>query len=76
MQGPRGIAIDASNNVYTVEANEIQKFDSSGIFISKWTSPPGPEGDSDIPTVAVDMAGDVYISDINGNRVQVFTPQF
>lgn len=37
---PYGIAVDSSNNVYVVEANDnrIQKFDSNGNFVAKWNN--------------------------------------
>ena len=35
-----GVAVDSSDNVYVVERNNhrIQKFDSNGMFITKWGS--------------------------------------
>jgi tripartite motif-containing protein 71 len=78
------VAVDASGNVYAADipyasslANgkgRIQKFNSSGTFIASWGGLPmtadgqlaGPAG------VAVDAAGNVYVSDTDNHRIQKF----
>lgn len=52
--------------------NRIQKFDSNGIFITKWGLPGSGDGEFNEPRgVAVDSGGNVYVTD-NNNRVQKF----
>ena len=71
---PRGIAVDSAGNVYVPDQNtRVQKFNSSGIFVSQFGVP------GDIPGVfvtpwkaATDSAGNVYASDFFTNRVQKF----
>ena len=38
---PVGVTVDSSDNVYVADFNNnrIQKFDSSGTFMTKWGSP-------------------------------------
>lgn len=72
---PRGIAMDASGNVYIADFRNyrIQKFDQTGLFIAAW----GEEGDypgqfKDPCGVASGGGGRVYVADTFNNRVQVF----
>jgi PKD repeat protein len=82
--GPMGVGVDAAGNVYVADANNIriQKFDSSGTFITKWGSPGSGNGefgcDYDSYSengpygVAMDTAGNVYVADRHNNRIQKF----
>lgn len=73
---PWGIAVDASGNVYVTDHSNhrVQKFSSSGVFVSKWGSFGTADGQFNGPTnVAVDSAGRVYVSDSGNNRIQVFS---
>jgi DNA-binding beta-propeller fold protein YncE len=77
LNGPTGVAVDSSGNVYVVDhfgEHRIQKFTSSGAFITTWgTSGTGP-GQFNFPWgVAIDSDGNVYVSDTNNRRVQKFT---
>jgi tripartite motif-containing protein 71 len=71
-----GIATDVSNNVYLGDSvHGIQKFDSSGNFITKW----GEQGNGDgqflygNPTrMAVSPSGRLYASDPGNDRLQIF----
>ena len=86
--GPTYIAVDSSDNVYVVDTgnDRIQKFDSSGNFITKWgstcilrtldhlgcTTPDG-NGQFDTPFgIGVDLQNNVYVADQNNNRIQKF----
>jgi len=73
---PHGVAADSAGNVYVVEYgnDRVQKFTSSGIFISKWgTTGEGP-GQFDNPqAVAVDKDNNVYVVENKNSRVQKFT---
>jgi tripartite motif-containing protein 71 len=52
--------------------NRIQKFDSTGKFITTWGSHGSDDGQFKSPTgIAVDSSGNAYITDYN-NRVQKF----
>ncbi|MCX5800056.1 MAG: 6-bladed beta-propeller [Candidatus Eisenbacteria bacterium] len=72
---PRGIAVDASGNVYVGDTcnHRIQVFTSSGTYITEWgglgTGPgqfQGPHG------IAFDASGNVYVADKGNYRIQVF----
>jgi DNA-binding beta-propeller fold protein YncE len=71
---PSGIAVDSSNNVYVADSdnNRIQKFDSSGNFLTQWGSPGSGNGQFSYPTgIAIDSSNNVYVSD-GYSRVQKF----
>ena len=75
--GPRGVATDASDNVYVVDSgnNRIQKFDPDGTFITKWGSPGSGDGQFNQPVgVATDSFGNVFVADSGNNRIQKFEP--
>lgn len=74
--GPRGLAVDTSGNVYvTDEGNQrIQVFSNTGTFIRTWGSSGAGNGQFAFPFgVAVDHVGNVYVADTNNERVQTFT---
>ena len=53
--------------------NRIQKFDSTGGFITKWGSEGSGDGQFYDPYgVAVDSSGNVYVADSYNNRIQKF----
>ncbi len=71
-----GVAVDSLGNVYVADTdnNRIQKFNSTGIFITKWGSPGSGDGQFEHPRgVAVDSLGNVYVADSNNNRIQKFS---
>jgi len=73
---PFGIAVDADGYVYVTDSwnHRIQKFDSSGTFVTKWGSLGSGEGQFAYPLgIAVDADGYVYVADTNNCRIQKFT---
>lgn len=74
--GPRGVAVDASGDVYVTDDYNcrVQKFTSSGSFILAWGGHGQGDGQFDHPSgVAVDGEGNVYVADCLNQRVQKFT---
>src|SRR5262249_30806631 len=75
LEGPNGIAIDATGAVYVTEINNarVQKFDANGNYLGKWGSAgPGLGQFRGIWDVAVGAANTVWV--VDANRVQGFTP--
>src|SRR6266540_3767266 len=73
---PAGLAVDAAGNVYVADSNNgrIQKFTSTGGFLTKWGSNGSGDGQFSFPAgVAVDAAGNVYVADSSNRRIQKFT---
>jgi tripartite motif-containing protein 71 len=71
----RGVSTDAAGSVYTVEFDNqrVQKFSSSGNFITKWGTPGSGNGQFSAPTaLATDSAGNVYVADDGNSRIQKF----
>lgn len=80
---PAAVAVDASGNVYVTEENaasqpihhRIQKFTSTGAFLTTWGSYGGGDGYFSFPRgVAVDASDNVYVADTFNNRIQKFAP--
>jgi tripartite motif-containing protein 71 len=73
-EGPYGIAVDSSGNVYVGDSNNrIQKFDSNGKFITKWGSWGTGNGQFDYPGfIAVDYSNNVYVVDTGNHRIEKF----
>ena len=74
---PSRAATDSSNNVYVTDSgnSRIQKFNSTGTFLSKFGSLGVANGQFLVGSasgVAVDSAGNVYVVDKLTNRVQKF----
>ena len=74
---PSRAATDSSNNVYVTDSgnSRIQKFNSTGTFLSKFGSLGVANGQflaGSASGVAVDSAGNVYVVDKLSNRVQKF----
>ena len=72
---PWSIAVDPSGNVFVTDigTGRIQKFTSTGTFLTSWGGSgtgdgqfAGPEG------IAVDASGNVFIVDLFNNRIQEF----
>jgi sugar lactone lactonase YvrE len=72
---PIGIAVDGSGNVYVADTynNRIQKFSSSGVYLTQWGRPGQGDGLFNQPYgVAVDGSGNVYVADTVNHRIQKF----
>jgi len=71
------VTVDANGDVYVANGganSSIQKFRSDGTSISQWGSYGSGSGQFAPATdVAVDPAGNVFVTDYNGNRVVKFT---
>jgi len=70
------VAVDASDNVYVSDSGHarIQKFTSSGTYLSHWGSSGTGNGQFHSPAgIAVDAAGNVFVADRNNHRIQKFT---
>jgi tripartite motif-containing protein 71 len=83
---PRGVGVDLAGGVYVVEKrnHRVQRFTSSGAFVTKWGKGGGAgggdeaigsgDGEFNLPyDVTVDPRGDVYVADTSNVRVQKFT---
>ncbi len=69
------MATDAADNVYVVDTlnHRIQKFDSSGNFLTKWGSNGRGPGQFTFPYgVATSASGNVYVADSGNSRIEEF----
>src|SRR5205085_807130 len=73
--GPQGVAADGLGNIYVADTNNnrIEKFDSTGTFISTCGVSGNGDGEFSGPQdVAADTAGNSYVADTGNDRVQKF----
>jgi sugar lactone lactonase YvrE len=72
---PAGVAIDAADNIYVVDANNfrVQKFSANGAYLRQWGGYGTAGGQFNGPRhVAIDAAGAVYVADYFNHRIQKF----
>lgn len=78
---PDDIAIDSQDNVYVVDdydgahyGNCVQKFTTEGAFVAKWGSLGSGDGQfNHAEGIAVDGQGNVFVADLNNNRIVEYT---
>lgn len=70
-----GITTDANGNVYVADAgnHRVQKFDSSGTYITQFGESGSGDGQFSYPTsVAIDASGNSYVVDMGNVRIEKF----
>ena len=72
MKGPKGIAIDGTDNIYVSSDHKLQKFTSSGELIKCVGREGRKEGEFDTPRGVTLYNNQVYVCDRNNHRIQVF----
>jgi tripartite motif-containing protein 71 len=76
LSSPTGIALDKDGNIYVADTDNhsIQKFDKTGMFLTRWGGEPSSqEGQFYYPRgLAVGPEDVVYVADSGNNRVQKF----
>jgi sugar lactone lactonase YvrE len=73
--GPRGVAVDNSGNIYVADTgnDRVQKFDPNGRFLLLFGGPGSAAGQFDTPdSVATDSTGNVYVLDSGNDRIEKF----
>jgi uncharacterized protein (TIGR03437 family) len=84
LNGPTGVAVDSAGNIYIADTgnNRIRKVSNGAITTIAGGNTPGYAGDGSPAAiallnspigVAVDSAGNVYVTDFGNNRVRVLT---
>ncbi|HEX2622579.1 MAG TPA: hypothetical protein VHL11_20605, partial [Phototrophicaceae bacterium] len=83
-RGPASLGIDADGYIYVdnffPHKHHLQKFDAAGTLVSEWGATGGEPGQfgakgaSGPEDVAIDQAGNIYVSDRVNHRVQKFDP--
>jgi uncharacterized protein (TIGR03663 family) len=84
-QEPWGVAVDEDGNVYVADSwnHRLQKFDSEGRFLLQWGTFGNTEGSIvgqgnvfyGPRDIAIDAAGDLYVTDTGNKRVMKFSPR-
>jgi len=74
---PSGMAVDGSGNVYVADYNNsrIQKFNSSGTYLTQWGSSGSGNGQFNGPVGLAVYGNNIYVADTYNNLVQVFVTQ-
>jgi sugar lactone lactonase YvrE len=63
---PIGVAIDSTGNVFVLDSNRVQKFDSNGAYLTFWSSP-NPKG------IAIDSTDNIYVTNYNNSAVSKYS---
>ncbi|MGH2461963.1 MAG: flippase activity-associated protein Agl23 [Chloroflexota bacterium] len=79
---PWGVAVAANGDVYVADTwnHRVQEFAANGAFIRAWGSQPVGQPSSATGqfygprAIAIDAAGNVYVTDTGNKRVEEFTP--
>jgi len=79
--GPRGLAIDAKDNLYVADEadSDLRKITPAGVVTTIAFQPDAKEAKSTPPLagprgVAVDSAGNLYVADTDNNLIRKITP--
>ncbi len=74
---PMGLAVDNAGNLYVMDMgnSRVQKFNSSGAFVSKWGTSGSGEGQFNGSWgIAIDSQGNnIYVADTLNQRIQKFS---
>jgi tripartite motif-containing protein 71 len=69
-----GLALDGHGHIFAVE-NRIVEFSLQGSVVRQWGTTGSGPGQFNLPIrVALDAAGDVFVTDAGNNRIQKFSP--
>jgi tripartite motif-containing protein 71 len=70
---PYDAAIDAGGNIWIVDQDRVQKFDSNGNYITQFGTSGSANGQFNAPFgIAIDASDNIWVADNNNNRVQKF----
>ena len=75
VSNPEDLTVDPNGNVFVTNYIGVLKFDSNGNLITKWGSFGSGNGQFiGSSGIAVNSTGNVFVTDGENNRIQVFTP--